>query len=1153
MTVQFILGRAGSGKTHYCLKEIAKECREEPDGSPLIFLVPEQATFQVERELAELCGGGTSRAQVLSFRRLAYRLLNGSRIGIMPIITDEGRQMVLRSLLHDNAVHLKVFRRAAYQPRFCEKLAVQIREFKSYNISPDSLLMATKIENCPQPLREKLTDLSRIFQSYSEFIKDRFIDPEDVLTELAAILRGGALPAGTKIWIDGFAGFTQQEFCVLAALLVSTEKVSIALCLDAADVGKKLSEHLLFHPTLDTYKRLRQICGDIGLKAYPPMVMSNSDGSGRFFCSEALAYLESRFNEYPVCEFQGMAHNIRLVEAASYRAEVESVARDIIHNVREKGWRFREIGVVLRDFERYHDLVTAVFKDFNIPYFLDNRKSAAHHPLVELLRSALEVVLTNMGYESVFNMLKTGLFPIEQDDLDRLENYVRAHGIRGKVWLAADPWRWRFQLALEEEENSQSYGFTEGLDGINKARDIFRSIFSPFYEALSGGGKKETDVYCRAIWQFITRLDCHHKLQEMANWEIHFGETDAIAEHKQVWQGIIGLLDQLIDILGERQFTLQEFLEIFLSGLEGLSLGLVPAGTDQVNIGSVERSRQPKLKAAYVLGLSEGDFPARLTEEGLFVDGERDSLTGNGVEMAVTRRQRLFHEQYLSYIAVTRSSEYLWASFPLADGEGRAKRPSSLFNRLNAIFPFSAVFYGNTAEKEDLHYLAGVDNCAALLLLKAGQAVRSGKMPPLWIVAYNKGLENMAVKRRMRKLWPSLSYINHVPDLSEKTVSGLYGSPFNSSVSRLELFARCPFAHFARYGLRLAERREYKVAAPDMGVFFHATLRIFVEDLLREGLDWGMLTPSDAETRMIAVVEQLIPRLQNEILLSSSRMRYLASRLKETMIRAAVLLTEHARRGSFRPIAVEIAFGRGKELPPWRIPLDEESNLLLRGQIDRVDIARGEKTGYLRIIDYKSNPTELNLGDTWHGLSLQLLCYLSVINEFSSYMAADISRSAGALYFSVNEQYSRVENPPSENKVKESSLRMDGIILAEREAYELMGGSGDLVRAELNKDGSFSRYSRVADAEELAALIKYVREKAALLGIEILSGKSAVWPYRKKNGINACRFCEFKSFCRFDAGDVGNNYRHLSSFSHREVLEALRNRYNNEGVLPDEC
>ena len=74
MTVQFILGRAGSGKTQFCLREIAKHCRVEPEGSPLIFLVPEQATFQMEKELTVLCQGGMSRAQVYSFRRLAYRL-----------------------------------------------------------------------------------------------------------------------------------------------------------------------------------------------------------------------------------------------------------------------------------------------------------------------------------------------------------------------------------------------------------------------------------------------------------------------------------------------------------------------------------------------------------------------------------------------------------------------------------------------------------------------------------------------------------------------------------------------------------------------------------------------------------------------------------------------------------------------------------------------------------------------------------------------------------------------------------------------------------------------------------------------------------------------------------------------------------------------
>jgi ATP-dependent helicase/nuclease subunit B len=1060
--------------------------------------------------------------------------------------------MVLRSLLQDNAPFLRVFRRAARQPRFCEKLAIQIREFKSYSISPETLLKVSGVESFPPPLREKLSDLSRIYQSYSEFIKDRFTDPEDVLTELAVAVTNGVLPTGTRIWVDGFAGFTQQEFSVLAALLVSADQVNIALCLDPANARQKLSEHELFHPTLDTYRRLRQVCGDIGLRARPPLTLPYREGIGRFSGNKALAYLESHFNAYPIREFTGEAKGIRLVAAAGCRAEVESAARDILHNVREKGWRFREMSVILRDFDRYHDLVTAVFEDFGIPYFLDNRRTAAHHPLVELLRSALEAILTNIGYVPVFHMLKTGLFPIEQYDVDRLENYVRAHGIRGKAWLTKEPWHWRYQLALNEEEGNGHHSYHETLDGINQAREIFCTAFSPLYDALSGGGNKKTDVYCRALWEFMMRLESLDKLQDLAERELRRGKADAIAVHSQVWRGVIGLLDQLSDILGERQLTLQEFFETFLSGLESLSLGLVPAGTDQVSVGSVERSRQPKLKAAYVLGLSEGDFPARLAEDGLFADGERHSLAGDGVEMAVTRRQRLFHEQYLSYIAVTRSSDYLWASFPLADGEGRAKRPSSLFNRLQAMFPAAEVcFYGNTAEGDDLHYLAGVDNCAALLLLKAGQAVRHGEMSPLWSAAYREAIKNPAVKRRMRKLWPSLRYTNYVPDLSVQTVGSLYGAPLKSSVSRLELFARCPFAHFARYGLQLDVRREFKVEAPDMGVFFHAALRIFTEQLLDDGLDWGTLTAADAENRMSAVVELLIPRLQNEILLSSARLRYLASRLKETMTQAAVLLTEHARRGSFRPVAVEIPFGRGGGLPPWQVPLDDQSFITLTGQIDRLDVATGETASYIRIIDYKSNPAELSLADAWHGLSLQLLCYMAVMNESACSLVSGDFRSAGALYFAVNGQFSRVDNPPSEGREKENSLRMDGIILGEREAYELMGGSGDLVRAELNNDGTFSRHSRVATAEQIASLMTFAREKVASLGTEILSGKAAVLPYRKKDGSRACQFCEFQPVCRFDTGTAGNGYRHLSSFSHQDVLDTLSRRSDDKGVLPD--
>jgi ATP-dependent helicase/nuclease subunit B len=1145
MTVRFILGRAGSGKTTACLDSIANISHNEPVGPPLIFLVPEQATFQVERELAIRCGGGTFRAQALSFQRLAHRLLQAQG-GLPPVMTELGRQMTLRRMLQGNAHRLETFTRPARQPRFAQQLAIQIRELKNYCVAPQTLRNMATADGCPEGLRGKLADLAVIYEEYTAFTNGRFTDPEDTLALMAALLEIGALPPGTRVWVDGFAGFTEQEFQCIGALLKCTEHLEIALCLDPREIPAKPVEDHLFGPTLETYRRLRILCGEAATPVLPALHLPQNKQATRFMDQPELAHLEKNFERFPVAAYNGETASVKLVHAAGTRAEVEAVARDILHRVRENGWRYREIGIILRDFSGYHDIVAAVFADYNIPCFIDNRQSAAHHPLLELIRSALEAAQNNLQSQTVFQMLKTDFFPLERTAADRLENYARAHGIRGSRWLDGKAWTYRLHLSLDNEL-TPPLAEGNGLPEVNAAKDSFASCYGPFHKAVSRGGKKSAQFFCHALWDLLQSVDVKKTLQNWADADEARGETTKAGEHRQVWQGILEILDQIAEILGDQQLSLQDFYQVVLSGLEAMSLGLVPAGLDQVLVGNVERSRQPNLRAAYVLGMSEGDFPARLAQEGLFGDEERDALTFAGVEMAASRRQKLFHEQYLAYIALTRSSDYLWVSSPLADEEGKAKRPSSLFGRLREMFAdVNITFFGNTTEDgEGLHFLAGANNMAAVLLLQAGRRKDAGSLPAFWAAVYDEALNIPELSGRMKLLWPALTHSNAVSPLSAERVATLFGTPLRGSVSRLELFARCPFAHFSRYGLGLEERLEFRVEAPDMGTFFHAALRVFVEELLKEGITWATLEAAVARERMEAVVDRLVPLLHGEILLSTARMRYLADTLKKTLADAVDALTEHAHRGSFAPAAVELSFGRG-DVPPWRLPAGEGSELRLRGQIDRVDVAEEEDRAYFRVIDYKSNPQELQLADVWHGLSLQLPAYLAVARENIRLFTDKEAVCAGAFYFGLQHPFVRVDNPDDGLDTGKKRLRLDGILLEDTDAYRLMGGAPDLVRATLKKDGTFAKSSRVATEDELSALMAAVGDKLSSLAGEILEGRADAHPYKKPNGQRACTFCAYMPVCRFDLSVAGNAYRNLSSIGHKQVLqEALRQKGGN--------
>ncbi|MGI6659619.1 MAG: helicase-exonuclease AddAB subunit AddB [Dethiobacteraceae bacterium] len=1131
MSIRFILGRAGSGKTFTCLQAIAAASKAEPLGAPLIFLVPEQASLEMEKELVKLCGGGSFRAQVLSFRRLAYRLLqSGSRL---PVMTELGRQLLLRRLLQEKAAEFSTFARAARQPRFCEQLALQLREFKHYQVTPEDISALANSEQCPAALQGKLNDLAAIYKAYGAATAGHYLDPEDTLTQLAVAIAAGGLPRETRVWIDGFAGFTPQEYTVLAALMSSVTHVEIALCLDPRRKQQPQEEDL-FHPTQDTYWRLRRLAGETAVKVLPPLELPQADQPTRFSAAAPLAHLEANFAVYPLTPYVKPTPTVQLVTAANPRAEVEAVARDIIQRVRQQGWRYRDIGIILRNFATYHDLVAAIFLDYDIPFYVDERRSAAHHPLVEFVRSAVDTVCSNLQQRPLLQLLKTDLFPLSRQAVDQLENYVLAHGIHGSSWFTDQPWNYHHRLTLAEERSEQPAG-TDTSRQVDETRRSFLQLFEPFVQAVGKGGKQPVAVYCQALWQLLEDVGAARTLQKWTETASEQGQLSQAQEHRQVWQGVVELLEQLFEILGKQQLTLAEFAQVLGSGLESLKLGLVPALTDCVLIGSVERSRQPRLSAAYVLGLSEGEFPARLQEEGLFGDEERGVLKEHGVELAITRRQRLFHEQYLAYIAVTRSTEFLWVSCPLADDEGRAKRPSTLFHQLRELFPDNEVhFYGNTPDQqEDYQAITKPHKVAAALLQQAGAVLKGGSISPFWAAVYNEALAHPPTLTRMQQLWPALNYQNYIPPLQPAVVRALFGAELHTSVSRLEQFAQCPFAHFARYGLRLQEREDYSVDAPDMGIFYHTALSLFVKQLLEEKVAWSTLSIEEAVERMHKIVDSLIPQLQREILLSSARLRFLANRLKETLAQAAAALTVHAQESAFQPVAVELPFG-SDELPAWQLEYGQQE-IKLHGQIDRVDAAAADGKLYLRVIDYKSSPTSLKLSDLWYGLSLQLLAYLAVVNENRARYGQQSVECAGALYYGIQRPFTRTANP--EMEAAEHVPKLDGLILADQTVFALMGGE-KLVHAALKKDGSFTKVSQVVAPDQLRQLLQLVSEKIGEIAARIFQGEAAVQPYKKPDGSRACTYCPYSPLCCFDVAVKGNRYRLLTPLSAEEVLQA---------------
>lgn len=1136
MSIRFIIGRAGTGKTRACLDAVRQELIRQPAGPPLILLVPEQATFQTEYALASTPGlPGFIRAQVLSFRRLAYRVLQEVGGAARAHIGELGKRMLLRRLLDHRKGQLKAFRRSAGQPGFTDTLASALGEMKTYCVGPADIEQALSLlqdTGETDQLTNKLEDISLLYCDLEEAMAGRYTDPDDYLNLLANRLKQSEAVRGSTVWVDGFSGFTPQEYRVLAALAGIARQVNITLLLGAESLAGKPDETNMFYNIRETYEMLAEMAVQEKIALERPLIL---DGGNHRYFSSSIAYLEKNYFNLLAPPMSEQAAGVTLVTAANPGAEVEGVAREIIALCRDRGFRYREIGIILRDLGAYADLISTIFADHGIPVFIDQKRQVMHHPLVELVRAALEVAVTDWTYNPVFRFLKTDLAPVSREEVDLLENYVLAHGIRGSRWIDGKPWVYRRQLSLEEDLEITELEAME-LETINRIRGQAVCELAVFTKAFNQS--ETTREKTAALYSLLDAMEVPQHLESWSKKNEAEGRLVAAREHAQVWNGLMALLDQVVETLGDELLNGAEYSAMLDAGLESMRLGLIPPGLDQVMVGSLERSRSPGLRVAFVMGVSDGVLPARLAEQGILTETERDRLRLLGLNLAPGVRRRLFNEQYLVYIALTRAAEHLYLSCPLADEEGGAIMPSQVLARVRELLPNveerSWPVEPDPAFLDDLEFVTNPQRSLSYLAARIREARAGSPIHPLWWDVYT-WFVGSRYKTDCARVLAGLFYSNREGKLPSGLGRVLYGRPLRTSVSGVEKFRACPFAHFLSHGLNLRERAEFRLGAPDVGQFFHASLKLFGDRVNEQGIAWGQLNREQCKNMAGEVVDQLAPKLQSEILLSSERSRYITGKLKRIVQRAAQVLCEHSRRGRFQPVGLELYFGPDGDLPAVTFTLRDGSEMLLTGRIDRVDAVQGEAGVYLRVIDYKSGKLTIDLPDIYHGLRLQLLAYLDVALMHAQKLAGGAEGLPGAiLYFRIDDPLIKTDGGIPQEDVLEKrllqELRMTGMVLADSTVVKLMdtelAAESDLIPVRIKKDGDFAARSTVFTREQFELLRAFLRVQLISAGSDIIDGVVDIAPLRRGT-VRSCRYCPFKPVCQFDILIEGNTYKNV--------------------------
>lgn len=1163
MSVRFLIGRSGSGKTETCMNEIRHSLIESPDGTPIIYLVPEQMTFLSEYKLIKTPGlDGMIRSQVYSFTRLAWRILQETGGMSRYHLNSTGISMLIRKIIEEKKDELKLFQKAADKNGFIQQIEQMMTEFKRYCIQPEELaakqMELSESGNSGNALLDKLHDLEIIYSNFEKSIIDKYVDSEDYFQLLSNKAEESAYLKQADVYIDGFFSFTPQEYNIINQLMKVCKNVTITLTLDKPFKELPPDDLHLFRMSGETSQTLYEMAKNNGQQVEEVVF----EGAYRW-SHPSLRHLQAHFEKRPPVPFEGEAA-ISIAQAVNRRAEIEGIARKINSLVRENEWRYREIAVLVRNANEYKDMISTIFADYNIPFFIDQKRTMQNHPVIELIRSTLEIIHGNWRYEPIFRAVKTELlFPAKlksdslREKMDRLENYVLAYGIQGLKWTKKDRWTYRRMKGLELEKIAQTDSEQKLEQEINELRDM---ITAPILRLSRRLKKAETGrSYCEALYLYLEEIDVPLKIEQWQMTEEENGNLVKSREHSQAWNAVIELLDQYVEMLGNEEVTLKRFSDVLDAGMETLQFSIVPPAMDQVVTADLERSRVADIKAAFVIGLNEGVLPAKFPEEGVLADVDRENLLSSGMKVAPATRTKLLDEEFLAYKAFVTPSEWLFLSYPLANEEGKALMPSPYIKRMMDIFPaVQESFYmsdpAELPEEEQLGFAANLNTALTYLTSQLQLKKRNYPIYDLWWDTYNIYLQNDQWRERAKKVLSSLNYENRTANLNDQVSTELYGDQIQASVSRMELFHSCPFSHYAQHGLRLRERQIYRLDAPDIGELFHAALKYITETVMIKELDWNAMTREQCEILAKEAVEMLAPKLQNEILLSSNRHHYIKRKLEQIISRASFIMSEHAKASGFSPVGLELGFGPKGELPSLTFPLKNGSKMELVGRIDRVDKAQDSNGVYLRVVDYKSSAKDLNVNEVYYGLSLQMLTYLDIIIAHSEDLIGLNADPAGVLYFHVhNPMISAAKMLSIDELEKEifKKFKMNGLLLGEENVVKLMDqtletGDSPIISAGFNKDGSLSKRSKVANKQEFNDLRRFVRHKYTATGNQIIDGQVDISPYKMKDR-TPCTFCSFKSVCQFDETLESNEFRSLDNKGKDEMLALIRKEVEQDG------